>query len=107
MSDLNAQSGCLAEKQASGTPRFDLNDLQKRALKLALAVIQKPAPKLTAQEKVDWQMSRLNCYACHDRDGKGGPEDPRAQYFGVNDSTAESWANWPICRRRSTKWAAS
>jgi mono/diheme cytochrome c family protein len=91
MSELNAQSGCLAEKQASGTPRFDLNELQKRALKLALAVIQKEAaPKLTAQEKVDWQMSRLNCYACHDRDGKGGPEDPRAQFFGVNDSTAES-----------------
>jgi cytochrome c553 len=65
--------------------------LQKRALKLALAVIQKEAaPKLTAQEKIDWQMSRLNCYACHDRDSKGGPEDPRAQFFGVNDPTAES-----------------
>ncbi len=88
---LDATKGCLAEKQPSGTPRFDLNELQKRALTLALAAIQKEqAPKLTAQEKVDWQMSRLNCYACHDRDGKGGPEDPRAQYFGVNDSTAES-----------------
>jgi mono/diheme cytochrome c family protein len=91
LSELNAQSGCLADKQASGTPRFDLNDLQKRALKLALAVIQnEAAPKLTAQEKIDWQMSRLNCYACHDRDSKGGPEDPRAQFFGVNDPTAES-----------------
>ncbi len=91
LASLKADRGCLAEKQASGTPRFDLNELQKRALKLALAVIQKDAaPKLTAQEKVDWQMSRLNCYACHDRDGKGGPEDPRAQFFGVNDSTAES-----------------
>lgn len=91
MADLAPDKGCLAEKQASGTPRFDLNDLQKRALKLALAAIQKEeAPKLTAQEKVDWQMSRLNCYACHDREGKGGPEDPRAQFFGVNDPGAES-----------------
>jgi cytochrome c2 len=91
LSELDTQSGCLANKQASGTPRFDLNDLQKRALKLALAVIQnEAAPKLTAQEKIDWQMSRLNCYACHDRDSKGGPEDPRAQFFGVNDPTAES-----------------
>lgn len=87
---LDASRGCMADKQSSGTPRFDLNDLEKRALRLALKEIQKPAPQLTAQEKVDWQMSRLNCYACHDRDGKGGPEDPRAQYFGVNDSTAES-----------------
>ena len=86
----NPTAGCLAEKQPTGTPRFDLNDLQKRALRLALAEIQKPAPKLTAQQKIDWQMSRLNCYACHDRDGKGGPEDPRAQFFGVNDPTAES-----------------
>jgi len=91
LKDLAQDQGCLAEKQPSGTPRFDLNALEKRAIKLALKMIQQQdAPKLTAQEKVDWQLTRLNCYACHDRDGKGGPEDPRAQYFGVNDSTAES-----------------
>lgn len=88
---LSQNKGCLADKQPSGTPRFDLNDLEKRAIRLALTMIQQQdAPQLTAQEKADWQMTRLNCYACHDRDGKGGPEDPRAQYFGVNDSTAES-----------------
>lgn len=88
---LSPTLGCMAEKQPSGTPRFDLNDLEKRALTLALKLIQQQdAPQLTAQEKVDWQMTRLNCYACHDRDGKGGPEDPRAQYFGVNDPGAES-----------------
>ncbi|MBK8092185.1 MAG: c-type cytochrome [Verrucomicrobiaceae bacterium] len=86
----NPSIGCLDEKQPTGTPRFDLNELQKKALRLALAEIQKPAPQLTAQQQIDWQMSRLNCYACHDRDGKGGPEDPRAQFFGVNDATAES-----------------
>ena len=91
LKDLSLDQRCLADKQPSGTPRFDLNDLEKRAIKLALTMVQKEdAPTLTAQEKVDWQMTRLNCYACHDRDGKGGPEDPRAQYFGVNDSTAES-----------------
>lgn len=91
MTSLKAGLGCMADKQPSGTPRFDLSELEKRALKLALAVVQKEnAPKLTAQQQVDWQMTRLNCFACHDRDGKGGPEDPRAQYFGVNDSTAES-----------------
>ncbi len=88
---LSPTKGCLAEKQPSGTPRFDLNDLEKRALKLALTLVQnEDAPKLTAQEKIDWQLTRLNCYACHDRDGKGGPEDPRAKYFGVNDPGAES-----------------
>lgn len=90
--ELHAGAGCLSAKQPSGIPRYDLTDLQKRALTLALAAVQKPQPPtvLTAAQKVDWQMSRLNCYACHDRDGKGGPEDPRAQYFGANDPGAES-----------------
>lgn len=91
LAGLNAEEGCLAEKQASGVARFDLNALQKRSLKLALAMLQKEAaPKLTAQEKIDWQMTRLNCYACHDRNHKGGPEEPRKLYFDVNDPTAES-----------------
>ncbi len=91
LTTLKPEAGCLAEKQPSGVARFDLNDLQKRALRLALAAVQKSeAPKLTAMENIDWQMSRLNCYACHDRNGKGGPEDPRALFFGVNDPTAES-----------------
>jgi cytochrome c553 len=88
---LNPGKGCLSDKQPTGIPRYDLNDLQKRAIKLALAAIQKGGdPQQTAAQKVDWQMTRLNCYACHDRDGKGGPEDPRAQYFTSNDATAES-----------------
>ncbi|WP_170266666.1 c-type cytochrome [Brevifollis gellanilyticus] len=91
LASLNTANGCLSAKQKTGTPRFDLNDLQKRALKLAIAAIKKgEAPQFTAQQKVDWQMTRLNCYACHDRDGKGGPEDPRAQYFTSNDGSAES-----------------
>ena len=34
---LNANHGCLADKQPTGIPRYDLNDLQKRALRLAIA----------------------------------------------------------------------
>lgn len=88
---LKTDKGCLSATQPTGTPRYDLSELQKRALRLAIAAISKQdAPSLNANQKVDWQMTRLNCYACHDRDGKGGPEDPRAQYFGSNDGSAES-----------------
>ncbi len=91
LTSLDSSKGCLSAKQPTGIPRFDLNDLQKRALRLALAAIKNSAdPALSANQKVDWQMSRLNCYACHDRDHKGGPEDPRAQFFTVNDAGAES-----------------
>lgn len=82
LAELNSHAGCLADKPDQGAPRFDFNPLQRRALRLALDHLQQHAPQpLTAMERTDWQMRRLNCYACHDRDGKGGPEDPRAQYF--------------------------
>ncbi len=91
--ELKASStgGCIAEKPAAGTPRFDFSPLQRRALLLALNKVQKEQPETqTAHQKIDWQMLRMNCYACHDRDGKGGPEDSRAQYFMAADSGAES-----------------
>lgn len=81
---LRLEHGCMAERQATGTPRYDLNDLQKRALRLALISIQSgstPDHLSTPAAQADWHMTRLNCYACHDRAFKGGPEDPRALYF--------------------------
>lgn len=89
--DLDASAGCLSERLRSGLARYDLNDLQKRAIKLALTAVREQQPPVwTEQEKIDWQLSRLNCYACHDRNGKGGPEDPRAQYFASTDPGGES-----------------
>ncbi len=91
LDQLHGEGGCMAEKPTEGAPRFDFNALQRRALRLALNRVQKKKPEaLTAHQKIDWQMLRLNCYACHDRDGKGGPEDARAQYFMAADSGAES-----------------
>jgi mono/diheme cytochrome c family protein len=42
-----------------------------------------------ASDELGWQMSRLNCYACHDRDGKGGPEEARAAYFSTRPEVLE------------------
>lgn len=89
LSELKS-GGCIAAQPVQGAPRFDFNLLQQRALTLALAEVQHHQPAdATLQERIDWQLLRLNCYACHDRDGKGGPEDPRAQYFlAANSNTA-------------------
>lgn len=76
-------TNCLAETPASGAVRYGFNALQRQALGLALKRVQAGPPAAeTREEKLDWQMMRMNCYACHDRDGKGGPEDPRMYYFG-------------------------
>jgi len=78
-----SEASCLSTTVTPGIPRFDFNGLQQRALGLGLIHVQAsdPAPE-TASQRVGWQMLRLNCVACHDREHKGGPEDGRAAYFG-------------------------
>ena len=79
---LTTATNCLAENPEPGAARFGLNAFQRRALSLAIKHVQThKAPTYNAMERVDWTLTRQNCYACHDRDGKGGPEDPRAAYF--------------------------
>jgi len=91
LTDLNSDRGCLANAKSSSIPFYDLSSEQTQAIKQALKSL-KAAPLMaqTPQQKIDWQLSRMNCYACHQRDSKGGLEDARAQYFGVNDPGAES-----------------
>lgn len=78
---LDPRIGCLSESRQSGVPFYQLNPTQRRAIQLSMEVIQKRPTAPTAFDPLGWRLARLNCYACHDRDGKGGPEDPRAQYF--------------------------
>lgn len=80
--DLDSTRGCLDSERASSVPFFDLSELQRRALRLALRALSRSgSPGEYVGSRLDFELTRLNCYACHDRDGKGGPEDPRAQYF--------------------------
>lgn len=77
-----AQTSCISTSAAGKQAHYDFNELQQKALTLALKKLQsQPQPLQTPAQELDWQLSRLNCYACHDRAGKGGPEDARAIYF--------------------------
>lgn len=69
--------GCLEANPANG-PRYALSDAQRAALKLFLAKKDEVAsPKLGA----DLTLQALNCVACHERDGLGGPDAARKPYF--------------------------
>ena len=71
------EGGCLEAGHAKG-PRYALSDAQRAALKLFLAKKDEVAsPKLAA----DLTLHALNCVACHERDGKGGPDAARKPYF--------------------------
>jgi cytochrome c553 len=72
-----SEGGCLAADHAKG-PRYALSDAQRASLKLFLAKKDEAAsPKLAA----DLTLQALNCIACHERDGKGGPDAARKPYF--------------------------
>ena len=78
----SSPTGCLSTQTRSGIPDYDLSPLQTRALRLALTAVQsQPKPTLTPPEQLTHQLSKLNCFACHDHDGRGGPEIARAPYF--------------------------
>jgi cytochrome c553 len=69
--------GCLDADHAKG-PRYELSEAQRASLKLFLAKKDEAAsPKLAA----DLTLHALNCVACHERDGKGGPDAARKPYF--------------------------
>lgn len=65
-----AAGGCLDAQPRADLPRYVLSDHQRDALRAALK--QPATPSLMAQ---------LNCYACHSRDGRGGPGPGRAAFF--------------------------
>ena len=90
LDSLRPDTGCLSLEKKAGVPDYSLSAFQRRALTLALKKIQQPPTERTALEKVDAFLLRMNCYACHEWRGTGGPEEPRAQYFTTLDPTAHS-----------------
>ena len=92
--DYQKGGGCFSERPLGGlVPYFGLDVVQKKAISLALSRLSgREAFDLAGQ--VDWTLITLNCYACHERAGKGGPETVREIYFGVNDVGALSLGRW-------------
>lgn len=76
--DAKAVKGCLENDVSAGRPLFGLSNRQRDLLRHALT---KPVSKPTPEQLVDHRMTALNCFACHQRNGKGGPTDANADYF--------------------------
>ncbi|MEK6235764.1 MAG: PA14 domain-containing protein, partial [Planctomycetales bacterium] len=77
----SAKNGCLSTDAAAGLPRYDLNDVQRVALRDALAKVQKGLPPDSPEDRARFAMTTLNCYACHQRGEIGGPDAARSDYF--------------------------
>lgn len=90
LADLPSDStgGCLSERPPGGRiPFYGLDVVQKRAIRAALERLDLQE-RLDLAGQIDWRMKRLNCYACHERDGIGGPETAREVYFGWGEEKA-------------------
>jgi len=80
--DLKAPENCV-NPGSQHAPQYGLNDSQREAVKSALHERQQLAQPLAPQEQAARDMAALNCFACHSRDGSGGPIPPRAEYFTI------------------------
>jgi len=76
LAQLKSEGGCLA-----GTPaNFSLSPAQVRALSAALKEIAS-WPKPSPAQRIQRTMTSLNCFACHERERRGGPAPDRNALF--------------------------
>ncbi|MSU64969.1 MAG: c-type cytochrome [Opitutus sp.] len=99
--------GCLDENPAAGLPRYGLGIAQRAALRAYLAV--RTAPTTPAQQ-ANGTLVALNCLACHERDGQGGPDAARKTYF-IGDHNLGDMGRFPppltgVGRKLQPDWLA-
>ena len=83
---IDLTGGCLSAKTGKA-PNFHLSTAQRDAIRKAL---EKPAAEITAKDRVNAHLTRLNCIACHVRDDFGGVSPKLDDFF---HSTEESLGN--------------
>ncbi len=72
------EGGCLNAAATGGVPHYELAENQRAALKLYLTRREKES---APAQLTTLTFEALNCVACHERDGRGGPDAARKTYF--------------------------
>ena len=74
-------SGCLAEAPRGVAPKLALGERERTLVRSWLTNVNALERPRTDKEELDATLARLECRACHRRDGTGGPDLERARYF--------------------------
>jgi mono/diheme cytochrome c family protein len=74
-------TGCLSAKPRENNAKFEISDRQKQVIVAALQNQAALTEPLTPEQQIKRTMTTLNCYACHNRDKRGGAEGLRKEYF--------------------------
>jgi len=103
--------GCLSTQEKATVPVFDLTPVQNGSLTQFLIAASQDgiSAKQSTEKQLVHELTSLNCYACHRRDGRGGVESDRDGFFrstipemgdegrlpppldGVGDKLREDW----------------
>lgn len=73
--------GCLAQQPPAHVPKWELTDRQRVVLLAMLGNQDELKAPLTEEQTIRRTMTSLNCYACHQRDRRGGADGARREYF--------------------------
>ncbi|MFM7289976.1 MAG: hypothetical protein ACKO6B_01945, partial [Planctomycetia bacterium] len=67
-------AGCLATAPRRGAPHYFADEPQRAAVTAAIRWLASPAAasEPPRERSIDRMLTALNCYACHQRDGRGG-----------------------------------
>lgn len=76
---------CLSKKPTPGLPHYDLTENQRISLALFLAGERPPK-----DNNGTLTLAAMNCYACHEREGIGGPTTETNSFFVGNESLGDS-----------------
>lgn len=78
-------AGCLAESVPARAPDYSLDAAQRDSLRHALGEINSESRDSgnDAESFITHAMAWFRCYACHSRNGFGGPDRERQRYFAT------------------------
>lgn len=77
---LTGRGGCIDKLGLPGVPTYELGAHQRAELAAFLAAPLRQRA-VSPAERLERTLTRLDCRACHARDGVGGPDDRTRPYF--------------------------
>ncbi len=77
-SDLTPNNGCLSES-SKATPKYYFDDQQRKLINTFIK--KKSHPPLTDLQQIHKTLTTFNCTACHEREGVGGIDPARLEFF--------------------------
>lgn len=76
---------CFSKEAEQGRPHYPVSDAQRAFLQEYIRSKSEGDPDITRI-----MLAAMNCYACHERDGMGGPSSETAPFFHGDEALADS-----------------